>query len=312
MIVLRGHPFEWEVAGPTAVTVGVFDGVHVGHRKVVSDLVEGARSAGLAATVVTFDPHPLRFLAPEKAPKMLTSIEQRIEQFRGLGVELVGVLYFPDIRDFAPEEFVNRVLREALQARRVVVGADFRFGRHRAGDAGLLTRMGADLGFEVAVVDLYRPGPGVVSSTSIRALLARGEVSEAAVLLGRPYQLVGRVVTGDGRGRSLGFPTANLAIEADLLVPGNGVYACRARHPEGEGLAVVNIGIRPTFAGEDRRVEAHLLDFDRDLYGADLVLTFVDRIRDERKFESIEELSLQIAEDVARARAILRADIPAG
>jgi riboflavin kinase/FMN adenylyltransferase len=311
MIVLRGHPLEWEVAGPTAVTVGVFDGVHVGHRKVVSDLVLGAHSAGLAATVVTFDPHPLRFLDPEKAPKMLTSIEQRIEQFRLLGVELVGVLYFPDIRALSPEEFVNQVLSETLHAHRVVVGADFRFGRDRAGDARLLSQMGAELGFEVAVVDLYRPGPGVVSSTSIRALLSRGAVSEAAVLLDRPYQLVGKVVAGDGRGRTLGFPTANLAVEADLLVPGDGVYACRAQRPDGEGPAVVNIGTRPTFAGEGRRVEAHLLDFDQDLYGAELVLTFIERIRDERKFEGIEELSRQIQEDVSRARAILRADLRA-
>ncbi len=305
MIVLRGHPFEWEVPGPTAVTVGVFDGVHVGHRRVLADLVATARERGLMPAVVTFDPHPLRFLAPERAPLTLTSIEQRVEQFRNLEIEVCGVLHFPDIRDLTAEEFATQVLASALQAGWVVVGADFRFGRDRGGDAGLLESIGEAAGFAVSIVDLYGREDAVVSSTRIRALLAEGDVEEAAALLGRPYELTGVVHPGDGRGRTIGFPTANLAVATESLIPGNGVYACRIRGEFGWGKGVVNIGVRPTFDGQLRRVEAFIFDFDSDLYGQQLALGFIARIREERRFDSVEELRRQIEADAASARVLL-------
>lgn len=305
MIVLRGHPYEWEVPGPTAVTVGVFDGVHVGHQLILRDLVTHARESGLLPSVVTFDPHPLRFLAPERAPLMLTSVEQRIEQFRVLGVEVNGVLHFPDIRDLTAEEFANRVLAQALQAKRVVVGADFRFGRDRGGDADLLRRVAEEEGFDVSVVDMYDHDQSVVSSTRVRALLVEGNVEEAARLLGRPYELTGFVERGDNRGHMIGFPTANLAVAVYCLVPANGVYASRAEWDGQERSAVVNVGTRPTFAGQDRRVEAHIFDFEGDLYDRELAVRFVSRIRDERAFSGINELRSQIGADAAAARAIL-------
>jgi riboflavin kinase/FMN adenylyltransferase len=287
------------------VTVGVFDGVHVGHQLILRDLVTHARESGLLPSVVTFDPHPLRFLAPERAPLMLTSVEQRIEKFRVLGVEVNGVLHFPDIRDLTAEEFANRVLAQALQAKRVVVGADFRFGRDRGGDADLLRRVAEEEGFDVSVVDMYDHDQSVVSSTRVRALLVEGNVEEAARLLGRPYELTGFVERGDNRGHMIGFPTANLAVAVDRLVPANGVYASLAEWDGQERSAVVNVGTRPTFAGQDRRVEAHIFDFEGDLYDRELAVRFVSRIRDERAFSGINELRSQIGADAAAARAIL-------
>jgi riboflavin kinase/FMN adenylyltransferase len=236
---------------------------------------------------------------------MLTSVEQRIEQFRVLGVEVNGVLHFPDIRDLTAEEFANRVLAQALQAKRVVVGADFRFGRDRGGDADLLRRVAEEEGFDVSVVDMYDHDQSVVSSTRVRALLVEGNVEEAARLLGRPYELTGFVERGDNRGHMIGFPTANLAVAVDCLVPANGVYASRAEWDGQERSAVVNVGTRPTFAGQDRRVEAHIFDFEGDLYDRELAVRFVSRIRDERAFSGINELRSQIGADAAAARAIL-------
>ncbi|HKX74452.1 MAG TPA: bifunctional riboflavin kinase/FAD synthetase [Acidimicrobiia bacterium] len=305
MIVLQGHPLEWEVVAPTAVTVGVFDGVHIGHRRVISDLVASARGESLLPTAVTFHPHPLTFLAPERAPLMLTSLEQRVEQFQELGVAVCGVLHFPDIRYLSPESFAVDVLATSLGARKVVVGADFRFGRDRGGDAGTLTELGDDHGFTVEVVDMFGHLEGVVSSTRIRNLLLEGKVEEAATLLARPFELEGRVEAGDGRGRTLGIPTANLNVDRGRLIPGNGVYAGRARLGERDQLAVINVGSRPTFAGEGRRVEAHLLDFQGDLYGQSLRLTFEAHLRVEQKFESVEALQLQIEADISLARQVL-------
>jgi len=305
VIVLRGNPYEWEVPGPTAVTVGVFDGVHMGHRLVLADLVAHAHQMSLLPAVVTFDAHPLRFLAPDRTPLMLTSVEQRIEQFRQLGVEVNGVLHFPDIRDLTAEEFAKKVLAQALQAHRVVVGADFRFGRDRGGDAELLMRIGGEEGFEVSVVDMFDHDEGVVSSTRVRALLVGGNVEEAARLLGRPFELTGIVERGDNRGHTVGFPTANLAVPADRLIPANGVYASMIGWNGQNRTGVVNVGTRPTFAGQGRRVEAHIFDFDGDLYGHGLAVRFVSRIRDERTFTGIEELRQQIGADAAAVRAIL-------
>ncbi|MGH8958582.1 MAG: bifunctional riboflavin kinase/FAD synthetase [Acidimicrobiia bacterium] len=301
-MVLRGHPLEWEVAAPTAVTIGVFDGVHLGHRQVIADLV--ARSGDLAPAVLTFDPHPLAILAPDRAPKMLTDIDQRLEQFSALGVEVAGILNFPDIRDFAAGEFCERVLAEALTARRVVIGADFRFGRDRGGDSGFLARVGPGLGFAVEVLDMVGAGDAVVSSTRIRQALRSGQVEDAARMLARPYELKGIVVVGDRRGNQIGFPTANLTIGDELQIPGDGVYAAWAVTGGDLRRSVVNIGVRPTFAGRERRVEAHLLNWTGDLYGQAMALRFLARIRDEMKFDGVEALVAQISADVLAASQI--------
>ena len=305
MIVLTGPPSEWEVGVETAVTVGVFDGVHVGHRRVISDLIGVAGSSGLSPTMVTFDPHPLAILAPERAPKMLTSITQRLDQFRQLGIEIAGVLDFPDIREMFPGQFCEEVLVRAVRARRVVVGEDFRFGRNREGDSALLASEGARLGFEVSVVDMFGYLDGVVSSTRIRQLVAAGQVEEAAALLGRPYELAGQVIEGDKRGHTIGFPTANIAVPIDRLVPGRGVYAGIATVGEEAYHAAINVGTRPTFDGQGITVEVHLLDFAGDLYGRSLAASFQARLRGELRFDGIDGLTAQIRRDVERAREVL-------
>jgi riboflavin kinase/FMN adenylyltransferase len=306
LIVLEGHPFEWEVAGPTAVTVGVFDGVHMGHRRVLSDLVSNAVKSDLIPVVVTFDPHPLAIIAPEKAPLLLTNVRQRIEQFRLLGVDVAGILWFPDIRELGPAEFVEQVVAEALQARRVVVGADFRFGRDRGGDATFLAAEGSNLGFDVQIVDMFGHEDGVISSTRIRHLLEEGKVDEAAALLGRPYELEGVVVKGDRRGVT-GFPTANIEVAPSQQVPGNGVYAAMAQIDGRSWPAVINVGVRPTFDATGRTIEVHLLNFEGDLYGTNLAASFVSRLRDERRFENVDALKEQIGRDIDRARETLSA-----
>ena len=305
MIVLRGHPYEWEVLGPTAVTIGVFDGVHRGHQQVIANLV--ASSGDLDPAVLTFDPHPLAILAPERAPKMLTDIDQRLEQFQGLGVKVAGVLSFPDIRELTADVFCRRVLADILAVERVVIGADFRFGRDRGGDADFLVRVGPDLGFEVEVLDMVGAGEGVISSTRIRAALGSGQVEEAARMLARPYELKGTVVVGDRRGGQIGFPTANLAIASEIQIPADGVYAAWAVIGEEVHRSVVNIGVRPTFAGKERRVEAHLLDWTGDLYGHPMALRFLSRIRDEMKFDGVAALVDQISADVEAANQIFEA-----
>jgi riboflavin kinase/FMN adenylyltransferase len=305
VIVLRGHPYEWEVAAPTAVTIGVFDGVHRGHRQVIANLV--AHSGELDPAVLTFDPHPLAILAPDRAPRMLTDLDQRLEQFRGLGVEVAGVLNFPDIRELTADVFCRRVLVDAVAARLVVIGADFRFGRDRGGDADFLVEIGPGLGFEVEVLDMVGAGESVISSTRIRTALGSGEVEEAARMLGRPYEIKGTVVVGDRRGKVIGFPTANLAIAPEIQIPADGVFAAWAVMGEEVHRSVVNIGIRPTFAGKERRVEAHLLDWEGDAYGHPIALRFLSRIRDEMKFDGVAALVDQISADVEAAKQIFEA-----
>lgn len=306
MIVLKGRPTEWEVETETAVTVGVFDGVHIGHRRVIADLVALSESSGVAPAIITFDPHPLSILAPERAPRMLTSVDQRIDQFSRLGVEITAVLNFPDIRNLTADQFCEEVIFRVLRARHVVVGADFRFGRDRGGDAALLTREGQRLGFEVSVVDLFGQSDGVVSSTRIRQLIGDGQVEDAAVLLGRPYELAGPVVEGDKRGQTIGFPTANIAIPDDRQFPGRGVYAGTATVDGEVHPAAINVGTRPTFDGRGTTIEAHLLDFSGDLYGRFMALSFRSRLREEMRFDGPEALVRQIHQDVERVREVLK------
>jgi riboflavin kinase/FMN adenylyltransferase len=306
--VVRGLPEAWGLESrPRAVTIGVYDGVHRGHRHVLATLRRRAGDlGGIEPAVVTFDPHPLALIAPGKAPRMLTTVEHRIALLEEAGIDLVAVLEFsPSVRDLSPAGFAVRVVDEALSARVVVVGEDFRFGKDRTGHVGLLRELGAEHGFETEIVPLVG-GAGPVSSTHIRALVAAGDVASAAEVLGRPHEVRGLVVPGDGRGRSIGVPTANIAVPDGVAVPGRGVYAVLAA-PAGEPLVpgVANVGVRPTFGGGVETVEVHLLDEDRDLYGLQVRLAFVERIRDERRFAGVEELVAQIAEDIRQARNLL-------
>lgn len=290
------------------MTLGNHDGVHLGHRALLAAARERAGREGLTVTAVTFDPHPSMVLAPDRAPPLLTTMARRRELLLALGADEVTVLRFDrELASTSPEAFAEEVLVGRLAAESVVVGPDFRFGRGRAGDVAALGALGAAHGFDVITVPPVTLDGEAVSSTRVRAALARGEVRDAARLLGRVHDVDGSVVRGDGRGRSIGVPTANLDCDP-ILLPADGVYAVVVRvHGERELLrGVANLGVRPTFAA-GRSVEVHLFDVDRDLYDARVRVGFVERLRAEQRFDGVEALKAQIARDAERARASLAA-----
>jgi riboflavin kinase/FMN adenylyltransferase len=289
-----------------AATVGNFDGVHLGHQALIAAAVEWAKVRGGTAVVLSFDPHPAKVLSPLSAPAALSTPSQKEELLAGLGVDRLAVLPFtPALAALSAEAFAREVLAGVLGARMVVVGESFRFGRGRAGDAAGLRVLGDGLGFAVrALSPVLREG-SPVSSSRVREAILSGDVGEARALLGRAFFVDGAVVRGDGRGRTIGVPTANLAPENEIL-PGLGVYAARFRLPTGEWVpAVVNLGERPTFGGGTPTVEAHLLDFEGGLHGARARLEFLARLRGEQRFSGADALVAQIRKDVARARALL-------
>lgn len=300
---------------PTVVTVGVYDGVHLGHRRTLERVVEAAHSARLESAVVTFDRHPASVLRPESAPALLATLEDRLGLLAAVGLDRAVVLRFDEVAaQEEPEDFVDRLLVRRLRAARVVVGTNFHFGHRRRGDVDLLRRLGAEVGFEVDGVDLAEVGEDVISSTRIRRLVADGAVAEAASLLGRPYVAVGRVVRGDGRGgRDLGWPTANLDVVSGLAVPKVGIYAGWYERPDGTLYrAAISVGRRPTFYETAAiLIEAHLLDFSGDLYGEEARVAFAARQRDEVRFADTAALRRAIAEDVQVARRLL-VEPPAG
>ena len=298
----------------SAVTIGAYDGVHLGHRCLLAELERRAETRGLRTVVVTFDRHPATVVRPESAPLLLTDLDQKLELLAAEGVDRTLVVPFDDARAHeTAEDFVSEVLVGALGARVVVVGEDFHFGHRRAGNVALLEAMGRDLGFEVVGLGLERAAGGeVVSSTEIRARLAAGDVEGAARLLGRHHQVRGTVVRGDGRGGpELGFPTANVGVPAGMALPGEGIYACWYERPGGDvHPAAASIGRRPTFhPGSDAPLllEAFLLDFEGDLYGQLARISFVARLRDEQAFDTVAALVRQMTHDVEAARAVLGA-----
>ena len=312
MIVLDGPPHSWRLpssASGTAVTVGVFDGIHLGHQRLLAEVVRRATESGLTPAVATFDPHPLEVLAPEQAPRLLTSIAHRIEILAGMGIGVVGVMPFSEIRAMEAEGFITEVLLGRLRVSLVVVGENFRFGRGGKGTAETLRRAGSRHGFGVEVVGLLAAdglsdsSGAPINSSRIRRCLAEGRTGEAAELLGRPFELRGTVIHGEQRGAKLGIPTANLEISSRMSIPAMGIYAAWAeaegeRHP-----AAVNLGVRPTFGESRLMTEAHLLGFSGDLYGKRLKLCFIgDRIRPEIKFGSVDELLAQVDRDIAEVR----------
>ncbi len=291
--------------------MGNFDGVHLGHQVVMRRAVEEARSRGMRAVAVTFDPHPRAVLRPESEPKLLTVLEVREELLLGCGVDEVRVLRFDlELSKKSPGDFVREVLVGELGAGVVVVGENFRFGYKASGDVKDLDRHMRDAGGEAYAVPTYVLGEAAgsgeaINSTRIRMLLHDGEAREAARLLGRPYSLRGVVVEGDKRGHALGFPTANVLAGAVALVPGRGVYAGHVRVGEERYGACTNVGVAPTFERRESRVEAYLLDYEGDLYGEVIDVTFEERLRPEMRFSGVYELKEQIARDVAEARRVV-------
>ncbi len=293
------------------VTIGAYDGIHAGHQALIGRVRAQAAELGLASAVVTFDQHPAMVVRPETAPKLLTDLEQKLDLLAATGVDITLVVHFDDERsEESAEEFVREVLVGCLSAKAVVVGHDFHFGYKRQGDVPLLQRMGAELDFDVTGVHLYpdHPGGQPVSSTRIRHLLAAGDVAGAARLLGRPHQVRGVVAVGDGRGRGLGFPTANVAVPATVAVPADGVYAGWYQRPDGlRRPAALSLGRRPTFYehADLSLLEAYLLDFDDDLYDEPARVEFVDRLRAQLRFDDVDDLVAQMDRDVADTRSRL-------
>lgn len=292
-------------AGPLHVALGVFDGVHVGHRALVAHLARGARAAGARAIAVTFDPLPIQVLAPGAPPSALTDGLERGTLLHESGADDVALVRFDrDLAAVAPERFVE-LLAAAGAVRRVVVGQDFRFGRDRAGDLELLRRLGGHAGFTVDVPPAVSDERGVVSSTRIRNALRAGDVEDAARLLGRLYAVSGTVVHGEKRGRGLGYPTINVETPTERLLPRDGIYANWVEIDGARERAAVSLGVRPTFGAGPRRLEAFLLDFAGEMYGMPVRVAFVRRIRDEQYFDGPDALAAQIAKDVVEARAAL-------
>lgn len=294
------------------VTIGAYDGVHLGHQALISDLRRRARDSGRASVVVTFDRHPAMVVRPESAPLLLTDLHQKLELLAATGVDYTLVVHFDRARaEESAEDFVTEVLVGCLRARGIVVGEDFHFGHGRKGNVALLRAMGAEHGFEVEGKRLVPDDDGriPVSSTRIRTLISEGRVHEAERLLGRRHQVRGVVEPGDGRaGPLLGYPTANVAVPADILLPANGIYAGWYGRPDGSVYAAaLSVGLRPTFypEGGPRLLEAHLLDFDGSLYGEVARIDFAGWMREEEKFDNVEDLVRRMEGDVATARSML-------
>lgn len=304
MEVWRHELEKAPASGPYVVTLGTFDGVHAGHRELLQIAAARAKALGHRAAVVTFDPHPTLVVAPERKPKLLMTLEQRLAAFEAEGMDLAWVIPFSrGFSELSPEAFLNRI-QQILSPVELHVGRAFQFGRDRSGNVETLEVWGRAHGCQMHTLALRAPDGGRLSSTRIREALDAGEVEAAAQLLGHPYTLTGIVVEGDRRGRHLGFPTANLAWEQEQL-PAFGVYVTEAvlPHHGGARLGLTNVGEKPTFDGQRLTVETHLPGFEGDIYGARLNVRFLHRIRGEVKFSSVDELRRQIAQDVAEGHA---------
>jgi riboflavin kinase / FMN adenylyltransferase len=302
---LSATPTGW---GRCVVTIGVYDGVHLGHRQIIGRAVERAREVGQPSVVVTFDPHPSEVLRPGSHPAVLSPPRFKAALLESLGVDVLCVLPFTlDFSHLLPDEFVHEVLVDALHASAVVVGENFTYGRKAAGNVDTLTRTGRAFGFAVEGVPLLGDAETAISSTYIRSCVAGGDVVAAARALGRPHRIEGIVIRGDRRGRELGFPTANLATTAYAAVPADGIYAGHLRiEPDGPPMmSAISIGTNPTFSGKERRVEAFVLDYDGDLYGENVSLDFVERLRPTERYTTLEALVEQIGQDVVRTRELL-------
>jgi len=294
--------------GPCALTIGNFDGVHLGHRRILSVTIERARAEGLQAVALTFDPHPLKLVAPERAPKLLTAPEQRLRRFDELGVDAsVTAEFTPELAAFEPSQFVEKILIDKLHVAWVIVGRNFRFGRRSSGDIDTLKELGQKLGFRIEAVEPVRAGGEVVSSTRIRRIIREGRVQAVRRLLGDCFRLEGLVVAGRGVGSKHTAPTLNLRPDT-MLLPADGVYVTSTRETSGSRgwTSVTNVGVRPTFGESERTIETYLLDGFDGRTPDRIELTFHRRLRDETRFETAAELSRQIQADAERARRFFR------
>jgi riboflavin kinase/FMN adenylyltransferase len=290
----------------TVATVGTFDGVHLGHWSVLQEISRRAEVTKRRSVLVTFDPHPLRIVRPEHCPPLLTTAVEKKEVLAESGLEYAVFIEFTRaLSAYEPRRFVEEILLERLGVEELVIGYDHGFGRDRSGDSETLVAIGGELGFTVDVVPPVSAGGQPVSSSRIRAAIQRGDMAEAQACLGRPYSARGVVVRGDGRGRALGFPTANLRIgERDKLIPPEGIYAVRAQLRSGTHVGALHLGPRPTFPGAPPTIELHLLDFDRDIYGEELRVDFIEYLREIRPFATVSALIDQMKEDVEKARVL--------
>jgi riboflavin kinase / FMN adenylyltransferase len=289
------------------VALGNFDGVHLGHRAILKAAIDRAHSAGGKAFALTFDPLPAKVLSPQRAPHMLMTTEDKLEYLRDSGLDGVLVLHFDlALSRLAPRDFVRDYLLSKLGVEAVVVGHSVSFGHKRAGNAAVMVELAREFGFETIVVGPVKVGGVEVSSTKVRETIAAADMAQAARLLGRYHFISGTVVHGRERGRTIGFPTANLDSETECIPP-DGVYATRVVLPDGAYASITNIGMRPTFQETARSIEAHIFDFDRDIYDRRIKLEIIERVRPERKFESAQALGEQIALDLKRAKEILSA-----
>ncbi|MDY7101387.1 MAG: bifunctional riboflavin kinase/FAD synthetase [Actinomycetota bacterium] len=304
-------------AAGCGVTIGAYDGLHLGHRAVIDRTRAEAEAVGAATAVVTFDRHPASVVRPESAPKLLTTLDQKLELLEDAGVDYVYVVEFDERRaKEGADEFVEEVLVDCLRARVVVVGSDFHFGRDRTGNVALLTELGARHGFRAIGLDLLSQGdgrPSVVSSTAIRAAVAEGDVVAASRMLGRPLEVRGIVAEGDKRGRTIGFPTANVMVPGQVAMPADSVYAGWYVRPNGAiWPAAINLGRRPTFYehADDSLLEAHLIGFEGDLYGEQASVRFVEQLRGEVRFDGLDALAAQLRKDVADSARLLASRTP--
>ncbi len=290
-----------------AATIGNFDGVHLGHQKVLAQLKQTAKNAGVISTVVIFEPQPIEYFSPERAPSRLTRLREKLQQFSRHDIDRVVCLRFDEhIANLSAAEFVDDILRDALDVKELIIGDDFRFGKNRQGDYPYLFKAGAEKGFAVEKTDTFYLGNDRVSSTLIRQTLANGDMCKASDLLGRPYRISGRVVHGDKRGRRLGFATANIELHR-YLSPVVGIFSGRVYGLENEPLdAVVYVGSRPVYKGEHVLLEVHILDYKGDLYGRHLQVELLEKLRGESDFISEEALVLQIEKDIEHARDSLK------
>jgi riboflavin kinase/FMN adenylyltransferase len=292
----------------TIITVGTFDGVHRGHRDVIDRLVSRSRALKIPSVLVTFDPHPLEIVNPSAAPLLLTTHDEKLEVIAETGVDYMAVVPFtPQLASYSAEDFVELVLRRCFRMRELLIGYDHGFGKQRAGNVGVLRTLGERDGFRVDVVDpVSTPDGHSVSSTSIRRAIAGGDLDRAAASLGRLYSVSGRVIEGEQRGRTIGFPTLNLGPPPlRKLLPPEGVYAVRVQTPVGPVGGMMNLGPRPTFGDSATSLEAHLFDTAGNFYGAHVRVDFVERLRETRKFASAEQLSAQLRQDARDARTAL-------
>jgi riboflavin kinase/FMN adenylyltransferase len=296
-----------DLGGPPApvVALGNFDGVHLGHQAILRMAITKAAELKGSSFALTFDPSPTKVLAPDRAPRLILMPEDKAELLRASGIDGVIVLHFTlELSRITPHDFAREFLFQRIGARAVVVGHNVSFGHKRAGNADVMRKLGAKLGFEVIVVGPVKTAATEVSSTAIRAAINEGNLRRAAAMLGRPHFLRGPIVHGRERGRTIGFPTANIQNETECIPP-DGVYATRIVLEDGSYPSITNIGMRPTFAEPERTFETHIFDFDRDIYNRRVKLEIIERIRPERKFASGQELAAQIAADLRRAKELL-------